>query len=318
MRVGEELELAELEDYSGFGPGWSYAVDGGVWTQGTRSELSLTLEGGGEKQLSLSFWLDNVCVGTDAPLRVDLLIDGTRVATRAFSSSNQTLWNVELPADHRGDTVEPTFVIPHPRSPADVGWSTEDDRPLGILIRAVALKVVDRSLELEEMINFAAGSGGDRLLAEGWWWELEPTGVWTIAEEAFLIFELAAPQQGKFELVLEGTALVTPKHPELAVEVMTLGKRLAEVTFRFPKARNRIQARLPATASDERGRTVVRLRVRHPARPVDLGLSGDSRLLGLHLHSLFVRRSSWAGNLLFSAGSIVAKFRRRLTGSQSS
>ena len=126
------------------------------------------------------------------------------------------------------------------------------------------------------------------------------------------------PQQGKFELVLEGTALVTPKHPELAVEVMTLGKRLAEVTFRFPKARNRIQARLPATASDERGRTVVRLRVRHPARPVDLGLSGDSRLLGLHLHSLFVRRSSWAGNLLFSAGSIVAKFRRRLTGSQSS
>jgi hypothetical protein len=320
VRVGEELELAELEDYRGFGPGWLYAADGGIWTHGPRSELALALDGVGEEQLSVSFSVDNVCVGTDAPLTVDLLLDGTHVATRVFSGSNPILWQVELPADHRSDdTVDATVVIAEPRSPVEVGWSTDDDRPLGILIRAVALTVVDRSLEPEQVIDFAAGSGGDRLLGEGWWWEHEPTGVWTIAEEAFLIFELAAPSRGKFELVLEGTALVTPRHPELVVEVTADGRRLAEGTFRFPKARNRLQAPLPSAARG--GRTVVGVRVRQPARPVDLGLSGDARLLGLHLHSLLVRRRSWPGNLLFAAGSTMAKLRRRLTrsaGTQSS
>ena len=153
-------------------------VSGRRWNldTGLTVQLALALDGS-EKENVLSFSLGSVCVGAEAPLSVDLLLNGERVATRAFGSGDPILWNVELPEDVRTDgTVDVSFLNAEPRSPLAVGWSTDDDRPLGILIHAVAFKVVDRSLQLNEVVDFASGSGGDRLLGEGWW-ELEPTGV---------------------------------------------------------------------------------------------------------------------------------------------
>jgi hypothetical protein len=311
--VGETREVAELEDYGGFGEGWSFPTDSGMWTLGRHTELALRLDGLDEEPCVLAFGLASACAGPEAPLEVDLLLNGERVSSRVFGRGESTLtWQVELPADVRADgSVDVSFAIAEPRSPLTVGWSTEDDRPFGLLVRSVTLKVLDRSLRIGEVVTFTTGSGGDRFLGEGWG-ELEPTGVWTIAEAASLVFALGSSAREDVELVLEGTAFVARDHPELAVEVAALDRPLAEAVLRVGKPRGRLH--VPLREAARAGEAVIDLRLHHPARPVDLGLSGDFRLLGFHLHSLVARRRSWRGDMLFAVRYVTPKLRRRLLG----
>ena len=170
LRPGKDLELDELEEYRGFGSGWSYPTHGGLWTQGSRSELALALEGLGEELFLLAFSLASVCVGSEMPLTVDLLLNGEHVDSRIFGRGGADLtWHVELPADLRdGGTVDVAFVIAEPLTPVEVGWSSEDERPLGILVRAVGLaspqaEETAAALAAERQLERWAGRGEGRL-----------------------------------------------------------------------------------------------------------------------------------------------------------
>jgi hypothetical protein len=313
VRPGEAVELGDLSDYRGFGDGWSYPdEEGRIWTQGPRSELALALDGIGEDDYMLALSLASVCVGSE-PLRVGLLVNGECVDSRAFTREALTVtWHVELPARLLTDSVvDLTFMIEHPRSPLAVGWSTEDERPLGILIRTIAFLEHDRSVGLEERISFAEGSGSDRLLGEGWS-DLEPTGVWTVAERASVIIEPRVSRQFDLELILEATAFVTPDHPEIELTLTALGEKLAIRVFGHGKPHRRLRALLPAAPRGGTARTVLELHLRNPARPVDLGLGDDARRLGLHLRSLVVRRAGLRRTVPNAIHDAIATVRRRL------
>jgi hypothetical protein len=316
LRLGEALELADLDDYRGFRDGWAYPDEAGIWTLGCRSDLVLALDGVEESDLFLApvlaLSLGGVCVLPEAPLKVDLLLNEERVASRLFTQDVPVTWRIDLPTRVLADdNLHFSFLIDEPRSPRAVGWSIDDERPLGILVHGMAARAVDRTLGLGEIITFAAGSHGDRFLGEGWG-ELESTGVWTVGEEASLILELAAPRQMHVELVLDTTAFVAPDHPKLEVEVSVQGERLADQVFRHGNAHRQVHVKLPTAAGDESGRTVVGLVLRDPASPVDLGLSGDVRRLGLHLHLLTTRRTGGRWTLSNILRDAIAKLRGRL------
>jgi hypothetical protein len=311
LRPGAAVDLAELDDYRGFGDGWSYPDEGGIWTQGPRSELAVALEGIDEGDYLLALSLSGVCVGSEKPLKAQLLLNGEHVAPRAFHRDDPTdSWHVELPARVLADaTLDASFSIEEPRSPVELGWSADDDRPLGIHIRAVALKKVDPALRLEETIIFAEGSGAERFLGEGWS-ELESAGVWTVGETASLIFRLTPPPRMDVTLVLGVTPFVTPGHPEVELEVSAFNERLADRVFRHGEAHRAFRVPLPAAAED--GRTVLDLRIRHPARPIDLGLSNDPRRLGVQLASLEVRTGGWRARIPEVISDASAKLRNLL------
>jgi hypothetical protein len=311
LRLGEALELADLDDYRGFGDGWAYPDEAGIWTLGSQSDLAVVLDGVKESDHLLALSLGGVCAGSEAPLRVELLLNGKPVASRSFSQDDPVTWHIDLPARVLADDkLDFSFRIDEPRSPLAIGWSTDDDRPLGVLIRAVTLRQVDRTLRLGENVTFAAGSSGDRLLGEGWW-ELESTGVWTVGEAASLILELTDAPQVNVELVLEVTAFVGPDHAKLEVEVSAVDRSLTKRVFRHGKPHSRLGIPLRSAARDETGRIVLEFRFRDPARPIDLGLSGDTRPLGLHLHSLMARRTGWR-RLPSAVHDTTAKLRKRL------
>jgi hypothetical protein len=318
VRPDAALELADLDDYRGFGHGWSYPDEAGIWTQGPRSELALTLDEVDENLVReqdclLALSLSSVCVGSEAPLKVELSFDGEWVASRAFSHDEPTAtWQVELPARVlAAGKVDVSLVIEEPRSPLAVGWSTDDNRPLGILIQAVTLETVDRTVRPGERIVFIESSGADRLLGDGWS-ELEPTGVWTVSEAASLILKPSAPAGLDVELVLGISAFVTRDHRKLELEVSVGGERLAEHIFRHRRAHSRIHVPLPAVARDATGRTVLELALRDPMRPADLGVSEDVRRLGIHLRSLTMRRKGLRGKLADAVRDVSAKVLKRL------
>jgi hypothetical protein len=294
--ASELLAVADLGDYGGFRDGWAYPDEAGIWTQGSRSELALALDGIGNSDYILALSLGGICVGPDASLRVKALVNGEGVAAREFRYGDPE-WHIQLPAPLLADgEVDLALEIEEPRTPIELGWSA-DDRPLGILLRALRLEELDRTVRVGEEIVFSEGSGAERLLGEGWS-SLEQTGVWTDGERATLVLRLPADEPGDVELVLAVDPLVIPEHPELTVEVYAGGQRLGDRVFRHHRGARRLgrghrplRVVVPATVRDETGRVVLELRLQDPASPLGLGLSDDSRRLGLHLRSLTARKA---------------------------
>jgi hypothetical protein len=310
VRPGEVVELPNLTDYSGFGAGWVvYPEEAGIWTEGSRSELALALDGTGESDHVLALSLESVCVGTDARLRVEAFVNGDRAAARDLSYGDPD-WRIELPAPVPADgEVDLAFVIEEPNSPAEVGWSA-DDRRLGMLLGTVTLEEIDRSVRPGETVVFTEGSGAERLLGEGWS-VLEQTGVWTDGERASLVLKATDVPPATAELVLAVSAFVTPDHPKLKVEVSALDEQLGRV-FRHGEGQRLLRIPFPAAADAQGGRALFELRLSHPARPVDLGLGGDVRRLGLQLEWLMVRKSTRRATVVDAIRQRSANFRRRL------
>jgi hypothetical protein len=315
LHVGprEPVELDELADYGGFGDGWvAYPREAGIWTEGSRSQLALVLNGIGDSDCALTFTLGSVCVEAGASLGVEAVVNGERAAVRDLSHGDPE-WRIELPAPVPAEgEVDLEFVIEEPNSPAALGWS-DDDRALGIRLRTVTLEEIDRSVRPGEKIVFAEGSGAQRLLGDGWS-ALEETGVWTVAEEAGLVLRLTDMPPAAAELVLAASAFVTPDHPELKVEVFALDQELAGRVFRHGEGQRLLRIPFPAGAGAQAARTVFDVRVSDPARPVDLGLGDDARRLGLYLEWLMVRKKTRAATLLDVVREKSANLRKRLAG----
>jgi hypothetical protein len=183
-------------------------------------------------------------------------------------------------------TAELTFLVDEPRSPLAVGWST-DDRALGIHLRTLSVVERDQSLEVGQTLVFSEASQAERVLGDGWA-APEAAGIWTVEENARITFRVANPEPADVDVVLGVVPFVTRKHPKLAVEVWVREQQVAAQTFRDAEPGHPLRVRLPAAMLDEQGRATLELRVRDPARPLDVGHSQDPRRLGVCLQSLAI------------------------------
>jgi hypothetical protein len=300
LRMGERVNIADLEDYGGFGPGWSPPEDGGIWTVGPRSELRIAVDEIGTGDYELALTIVAICIARDDLLRVTLLANGEPVDTREFAYTLAFPWRIELPARVWAPEIELTFRVDEPRSPLALGWSI-DERLLGIHIGTLAVEPVDRRVAAGEHVLFSTGSGGERLLAGGWS-APEATGVWTDGRHAHLDLRLSGSASAGVDLVLDVVPFLTPEHNWLEVEVWTRDERVAAQTYRHGAPVRALEVHLPDAAIDAERRVLLDLRLRDPVRPIDLGLSADPRRLGLHLRSLAIqvpperRRRRWRNN----------------------
>jgi hypothetical protein len=288
MRPGETVDVTDLSDYGGFGRGWSIPEATGIWTEGERAELRIAADGADSGDYQLKLLVGMVCVEPDETLRVDVEANGVQIAVRRFTGPVARPWRIDLPADAVGeDELAVTLLVDSPRSPRERGWSG-DERRLGVHVRDLTLQQVDRSLALGETITFDAGSDAERLLGDGWS-SLEPTGVWTEDETARLAFRLTNAPVANVCLVLDLDPFLTAEHRVLETEILVGAKRVVDHTFRYGEPDQPLQIDLPSAAVHSEDGVVLELHVREPARPVDLGVGGDARRLGVHLRSLLVR-----------------------------
>jgi hypothetical protein len=81
----------------------------------------------------------------------------------------------------------------------------------------------------------------------------------------------------------------------LGVVFIARNERLGARLFRHG-ARNRVvQIPLKRAVVDTRGCVVIEIVIDHPLSPKELGTGSDTRLLGLHLEWLMLRRTSLRG-----------------------
>jgi hypothetical protein len=129
------------------------------------------------------------------------------------------------------------------------------------------------TLPLGEMVEHGSALF-NAALGEGWG-RPEENGIWTGGSDAALRFRLP-PGTGEVRLSLEAGSLAPEAGGTQTVQVLANGRPVAEWRFADGKVAT-MQARLAA------GTTVLQMHIDHPTRPVDRGMSGDGRRLGLYL-----------------------------------
>jgi hypothetical protein len=143
LEPGEPVCLSELNDFRGFGLGWAHPDSVGVWTQGTRSSLTLRIGRSLTRRRRLVLTMADACVEPDATLTVDIALDGRRIDTRTFAQVDpEPVWRIALPWR---SSVEVALSVRDPRSPRSLGWS-DDDRALGVRLRSMHLEMAERRL----------------------------------------------------------------------------------------------------------------------------------------------------------------------------
>jgi hypothetical protein len=139
-----------------------------------------------------------------------------------------------------------------------------------------------------EQISFGSqAKPQDAILASGWSSVRESWGRWTDGTEAVLGFRIeGAPKSTTIQMSLN--ALVTPTHAQ-HVEVLANNRRVGNWYFASPREARQAFAIIPPDALRDDGIVVLELRLPDAVSPKALGLSDDSRLLGIGLTSLSIK-----------------------------
>jgi hypothetical protein len=308
LHSGEFLRTAHLDDYHAFGEGWANPDASGIWTEGRRADLLLALPGADGSQV-VTLGVGMACAGPKQPVHVTLLAGDRPVVSREFSADfGGVAWRVEAPAANASGEVDLTLLIDEPHSPRALGWSL-DPRPLGILVQSVMLGQPERRVHLWDTVRFAEGAGSEHFLIEGWG-SPEAAGVWSVAPRCSLALELEGAAEGDAEAVLDVEAFVPAEHPKLTAEAWIGDQRLATRAFRHGDSEHALIVPLPSVPPGTL--TTIELRIHDPARPQDLDLGLDRRLLGLRLSSLTVRRPTAAQPETEPSPERLGRLRRRV------
>jgi hypothetical protein len=134
-------------------------------------------------------------------------------------------------------------------------------------------------------LNLVSTTNEEESFIQGWSYP-ESTGRWTIGREATIAWGVTDHQED-LTLSIEGHVLLDPKAPTQCIELWLNDRQMALWHFRIEQGQA-LQAQIAVPAELIRDREVLMLTfvIRTPRSPAELGVSLDSRWLGLHLHSL--------------------------------
>jgi hypothetical protein len=284
--LGEQLDFRTNGNAPHFeGAGWGDPEPGGSWTVGGHSVLQLELPKPPTSDVILSIEAHAFTPPQRNRFDDALVVNG-RVAAQWSITDHEPLIQrqVRLPVDLiPSRVVHIEFVNHDPRSPADLGLSG-DTRKVGLALETFRLDSAIYSPG--EMLDFRTGGNARYVEREGWG-DPEPGGSWTVGGHSILQLELPKPPTGDVVLSIEAHAFTPPQRNRFDDTLVVNGRVAAQwsITDREPLIQRRV--RLPVDLIPSR---VVRIEfVNHdPRSPADLGLSGDTRKVGLALHTLRV------------------------------
>lgn len=134
LTIGRQVEIADLDDYAGFGKGWAFPDRTAVRAVEPRAELSIALGPGwrGPCWLTLSF--DEIRVAPGETVEIALLAGGVQIAT------------CELPPARPDEAAAGVRDATHPTIRTPIAWLHAQARARGITkiapLRAVYHRVV--------------------------------------------------------------------------------------------------------------------------------------------------------------------------------
>jgi len=135
-------------------------------------------------------------------------------------------------------------------------------------------------------IQFNAGGNSDRYRVSGWS-QTEKEWTWSEGKSAQLALPIPS-DPGALTLIIKLGALISrPAVPHQTVEVFANGQKIADWEVADTAD---FSARIPAEVTKKGGILNIELRVPNATSPKVLGLGDDSRILGVRVYSVELKR----------------------------
>jgi hypothetical protein len=168
-------------------------------------------------------------------------------------------------------------------------------------------------IKLGETVSFKLHGNNDKAdgyLQTGWSYDLEEFGTWSNAKTATLLVSPPSNFKSDNSLIIKARGFVAPSHPEQTIDIWVNGKLNQTVKLTNPET-NEIEIKAPfsvnwlsapkyigtslfnyltrSVGTPNQEPVLIRFDMRNPAKPKDLGLGDDERLLGIGLISITLR-----------------------------
>jgi len=160
---------------------------------------------------------------------------------------------------------------------------------------ALASISVERSHDFDykmERISFTSNGTGQKYQFYGWS-APEKWGTWSDGDTAFLFLCLSSLPKNDLELLIEGHAFLTDKHPFQEVDILVNGHHVATLKYDQQSNEGLRVVKLPKPlALGKNGQLLIRFNFKNPKSPIELGLSSDARRLGLGIVSLELKTAN--------------------------
>jgi hypothetical protein len=137
-------------------------------------------------------------------------------------------------------------------------------------------------------ISFTSNGTGQKYAFYGWS-DPEPGGTWSDGDTSLVFIDLANPRSLKndVELLIEGNAFLTGKHPSQEIDILVNKHHIAKLKYDQQSNGEVRTVKIPKRlALESNGRLLIRFNYKNPQSPEELGLSDDARRLGLSIVSL--------------------------------
>lgn len=139
-----------------------------------------------------------------------------------------------------------------------------------------------------QQLSFTPGGSGWQYTGNGWG-GAEGWGAWTFGDlEGSMLLNVPA---GSYELVIDGMAFVTSEHPTQTIVVEANGVEIATWAFDLAAPSGTRSANIPKHLVED-GSLRIGLKAPGAVSPKQLGTSEDSRVLGLGVSMLQLRKTS--------------------------
>jgi hypothetical protein len=278
LNAGESKYLTE---------GFSHPEVGQRWTDGEIAVMSLILPPA-ESDLEL-----NIRAHPFAPFDlgstqyVDVLFNGEAIARWNFTDKTN-------PGTYRA-TIKQSLVKPYQASklmfrfskrlsPATLGISP-DPRLLGLALHYMIIKPTVSSLKFGEPVHFGLKTSGHRYLTSGFSFP-EKAFCWTDGKIAQISLRLP-PAESDLKLNIKALRFAPPSlGAEQYVDVLFNGEQIARWNISEKNKSGIYSALIKQSLAKTGGISELEFKFSKRLSPADLGISPDSRLLGLALQEI--------------------------------
>ncbi|WP_293868717.1 glycosyltransferase [uncultured Alsobacter sp.] len=296
LRVGEKLSFTSG---SGFPRGvlagdWFEPEEDGVWSQGPLAALSLCVATGRARFIGVAVEYRLAGLPGMDPRRLRIFVNGQLTETLSTDAMSWRTLEFTVPTTEDQTAIQLVIDSERPVRMSDFGTS-DDSRTLGVLLRSVVLMDPDTSgegdqplaapvLALGTPVRFTKANPPPANLLRTAWHAVEQDGVWSRAQVAKIAFrappEAEGPLEGRILARLIGTAASGPRRVSIFVNHTVAATQIVATD-------EPIILTFPLPAPDPEGSTYqVSVECDRAPRPVDLGLSSDTRRLGICLNAL--------------------------------
>jgi Family of unknown function (DUF6311) len=137
-----------------------------------------------------------------------------------------------------------------------------------------------------EPISFTSNGTGQQYALYGWSIST-PGGTWSDGDTSLILLTLPSLPKNDVKLLIEGDAYLVGEHPSQAIDILVNKHPVATLQY-DEQSNGKVHAiKIPKyLVLKSNGRLLIKFNFKNPKSPAELGLSGDTRRVGLNIVSL--------------------------------